>query len=84
MLKVIQTKTLGAEANKWKLNFIGHELVVKSVVRPVVGIIEYAKGYIGEALESSAIGSAAWAGVCLLLPVSFLEINPDIVLIDHS
>jgi hypothetical protein len=69
MLRVIQLRTEGNEAKRWKLNFLGHELAVKNLVKPVVGIIEPAKDYVGAALDSSAIGSAAWAGVCLLLPV---------------
>jgi hypothetical protein len=69
MLRAIELRTEGNEARRWKLNFLGHELAVKNLVTPVAGIIESAKDYVGVALESSAIGSAAWAGVCLLLPV---------------
>ena len=69
MLRAIESRTEGNEARRWKLNFLGHELAVKNLVKPVAGIIESAKDYVGVALESSAIGSAAWAGVCLLLPV---------------
>jgi hypothetical protein len=69
MLRAIELRTEGSEARRWKLNFLGHELAVKNLVKPVAGIIESAKDYVGVALESSAIGSAAWAGVCLLLPV---------------
>lgn len=69
MLQAIRLRTEGNEAKRWKLKFLGHELAVKSMIKPVVGIIEWAKDYVGTALEPSAVGSAAWAGVCLLLPV---------------
>jgi hypothetical protein len=69
MLEAIRLRTEGNEAKKWKLNFLGHELAVKSMIKPVVGIVEWAKDYVGSALEPSAVGSAAWAGICLLLPV---------------
>ena len=58
MLHVIQSRTEGKEARMWKLNFLGHELAVRSFVKPVVGIIESAKHYVGTALEPSAIGLA--------------------------
>jgi hypothetical protein len=69
MLQIIKLKTEGNEAKQWKLNFLGHELAVKNLVSGVVGIIEWAKEYVASALKPSAVGSAAWAGVCLLLPV---------------
>jgi hypothetical protein len=74
MLRAIRLRTEGNEAKRWKLKFLGHELAVKNMVKPVVGIIEWAKDYVGTALEPSAVGSAAWAGVCLLLPVRILLI----------
>lgn len=69
MVQFIQLTTDDNEAKVWKGNFLGHELAVKDMVRPVIGIVEWAKDYVGSAVESSAVGSAAWAGICLLLPV---------------
>jgi hypothetical protein len=58
------------DEGKWKLKFKDHELVVKDLVEPVVGVIDWAKDFVGTALEPSPYGSIAWAGVCVLLPVS--------------
>jgi hypothetical protein len=57
-------------AGQWKLKYKDHELAVKDLVEPVMGVLEWAKDFVGSALESSPSGSLAWAGVCLLLPVS--------------
>ena len=58
------------EEGEWKLKYKGHELAVKDLVEPVVGVLDFAQTYVGTALESSPYGSLAWAGVCVLLPVS--------------
>ena len=58
------------DEGKWKLKFKDHELVVKDLVEPVVGVIDWAKEFVDTALEPSPYGSIAWAGVCLLLQVS--------------
>ena len=58
------------DEGEWKLKFKDHELAVKDLVEPVVGVIDWAKDFIGTSLESSPYGSIAWAGVCVLLPVS--------------
>jgi hypothetical protein len=58
------------DEGEWKLKFKDHELAVKDLVEPVVGVIDWAKDFVGNALEPSPYGSIAWAGVCVLLPVS--------------
>ena len=55
---------------EWKLKYKDHELAVKDLVEPVVGVLDLAQNFVSTALESSPYGSIAWAGVCLLLPVS--------------
>ena len=57
-------------AGEWKLKDKDNELPVKDLVEPVIGVLEWAKDFVGSALESSPSGSLAWAGVCLLLPLS--------------
>lgn len=70
-MKILLAKKIEeVDEGQWKLNFKGHELKVKDLVTPVVGIIDWAKNFIGDALEPSPYGSIAWAGVCLLLSVS--------------
>jgi len=69
MMQDIKSRIGDNESKKWKLQFYGHELAVKDLIPPVIGIMAAAKEYVGTALEASLIGSAAWAGVCLLTQV---------------
>jgi hypothetical protein len=66
----ISTEDKEIDEGEWKLKFKDHELAVKDLVEPVVGVVEWAKDYVGTALGPSPYGSLAWAGVCVLLPVS--------------
>jgi hypothetical protein len=70
MKALLDQKIKEIEEGTWKLRFRDHELVVKDLVEPVVGVIDWAKDFVGTALEPSPYGSIAWAGVCVLLPVS--------------
>jgi N-terminal domain of NWD NACHT-NTPase len=70
MEKVVEEETLKIEKGTWKLGFAGHEFAVKDLVKPVMSIIEWGKDYVGDAVQVSPPASLAWAGVCLLLPVS--------------
>jgi len=74
MKTIITNKTKELESNQWKLKFKDHEFLVKDLVEPVVGIVEWAKDYVGTALTASPPASLAWGGVCLLLP---LILNPS-------
>jgi hypothetical protein len=70
MKVLLEQKIKEIDEGKWKLKFKDHELVVKDLVEPIVGVIDWAKDFVGTALEPSPYGSIAWAGVCVLLPVS--------------
>jgi hypothetical protein len=71
MQVLLDQKIKDVEEGAWKLlSFKNRQVLVKDLVKPVVGIIEFAKDYVGKAVEVSPYGSIAWAGVCLLLPVS--------------
>jgi hypothetical protein len=70
MKVLLDQKVKEIDEGKWKLKFKDHELVVKDLVEPVVSVIDWAKDFVGTALEPSPYGSIAWAGVCVLLPVS--------------
>lgn len=77
-LKILLDKKIQeVENGTWKLSFRSHELRVKDLLGPVVSTIEWAKDYIGTAMEASPYASMAWTGVCLLLPVedSFYNIR---------
>ncbi len=66
---LLDKKIKEVDDGAWKLKFKDHELLVKDLVVPVVGVVQWAKDYVGAALDSSPYTSIAWAGVCLLLPV---------------
>ncbi|KAK3368545.1 hypothetical protein B0H63DRAFT_77530 [Podospora didyma] len=77
-LAAAKAKELGD--GTWKLKFAGHEFAVKSFVEPVIGVVEWAKEYIGSSVESSGSqpASVAWAGVfCLLLPLLLNPVEQD-------
>jgi hypothetical protein len=70
MKAILDQKIEEIEDAKWKVQFKDHEFVVKDLVEPVVAVLAWAQDFVGSALEPSPPGSIAWAGVCLLLPVS--------------
>ena len=82
MKVLLDQKIKEISEGKWKLKFKDHELAVKDLVEPVVGVIDWAKDFVGTALKLSPYGSIAWAGVCVLLPVSitFAALHPVIPL----
>ena len=62
---------------RWTVLLGNDSVAIRDMAEPVVGIIEWAQDYVSNALSSSPYGSIAWAGVCLLLPVSsVLAVNP--------
>lgn len=73
MVAVLKQKLGEMEDKRWKHNFMGHELKVKDLVEPVVGVLEWANDHVATALSSNPYGSLAWAGVGLLLPVSLFR-----------
>lgn len=64
MKLIIDQKIKEADDGTWKLRFKDHELAVKDLIQPIVGVVEWAKDYVGTALETSPASSIAWAGVC--------------------
>jgi N-terminal domain of NWD NACHT-NTPase len=77
---LLKQKIKDVEEGSWKLRFKDHQFLVTDLVKPVVAVIEWAKEYVGSALETSPYGSLAWAGVCLLLPVSVPQPGLDRIL----
>ncbi|OBT97761.1 hypothetical protein VE01_05117 [Pseudogymnoascus verrucosus] len=74
MMKVLLEKKIDElESGQWKIGFQNNQFAVKDLIEPVVGVIDWAKEYIGKAAQASPYSSVAWAGVCLLLP---LVLNP--------
>ena len=66
---LVKRKLEEDENGKWRI--LGdHRIGIRDLAGYVVSIIDWAKDFVGVALQSSPYGSIAWAGVCLLLPVS--------------
>lgn len=70
-MEVLVRKKLEENENgKWRIP-LGHDrIAIRDLAGYVVSIVDWGKEFVGTALESSPYGSIAWAGVCLLLPVS--------------
>ena len=84
MENLVKIKTEELEDSTWKVGFLGHQFAVKDFVEPVVSVVEWGKEYIGSAIEPSPPASIAWAGVCLLLPVSLESITVRACAADHT
>lgn len=69
MKVLLQERINELDEGRWKVGFRDHQFAVKDVVEPVVGLIDWAKDFIGKAAEASPYASIAWAGISLLLPV---------------
>lgn len=72
---IARIKLAELEEGTWKVNFAHRQFAVRDLMVPVLGIIEWCKEYVGKAVESSGSlpASVAWAGVCVLLPVSLIS-----------
>lgn len=70
-MEVLVKKRLEEDENgKWKIPLGDDRIAIRDLAGYVVSIVDWGKEFVGTALESSPYGSIAWAGVCLLLPVS--------------
>jgi hypothetical protein len=71
---VLQRKMNEVNGDAWKLKFGSWtEIEVKNIVKPVLGVINWANSYITQALSGSSQASIAWSGISLLLPVRLIE-----------
>ena len=84
METLVKIKMKELEDGTWKVGFLGHKFALKDFVEPVISVVEWSKEYIGGAVESSPPASIAWAGVCLLLPVSLDSILVRICSTDNT
>ena len=67
---LVKQKLREDEDGKWRIPLGDDRLAIRDLSGYVVSIVDWGKEFVGAALESSSFGSIAWAGVCLLLPVS--------------
>ena len=72
MEALLRKKIEEDKERNWSIPFGNDRIAVRDLAEPVVGIIDWVQGFVADALKSSPYGSIAWAGVCLLLPVSNL------------
>ena len=70
MEMLVKRKVEGDEKGQWKVPFGDDRIAIRDLAKPIVSVVSWAQEYVGDALEASPYGSLAWAGVCLLLPVS--------------
>lgn len=71
---LVKQKLNEDEDGKWRIP-LGHDrIAIRDLAGYVVSIVDWGKEFVGKALESSPYGSLAWAGVCLLLPVSTFSV----------
>ncbi|PHH83481.1 hypothetical protein CDD82_440 [Ophiocordyceps australis] len=71
---IVQSKMEEVNRDTWKLKFKSSEVQVRDLVKPVLGIVNRANGYITKAISTNPTASMAWAGVSLMLP---LLLNPS-------
>ena len=70
MLRLLDNKMTEIKANKWRLKFHDHEVLVEDLAKPVINMIDLADKYVSDAVSANPYASIAWAGVGLILPVS--------------
>lgn len=70
MLRLLDKKMTEVKANKWRLRFHDHEVLVEDLAKPVINMIDQADKYVSDAVSANPYASIAWAGVGLILPVS--------------
>lgn len=70
LANLIGAQTAYIEENKLEIRVATHSFGVRKVVYRVANLVGIAKDFIGQALPDEPHCQLAWAGVCLLLPVS--------------
>jgi hypothetical protein len=70
MSKVIQDKLQTVKDAQWKFTICSKEIEVRKQYDRVVGSVIAAKDFITQAVSPDPHAALAWAGVCVVLPVS--------------
>jgi len=70
MEKVVHDKSEEVKRAQWKFTIFSQEVEVRKQYDRVVGAVIWAKDFIGQSISSEPHAALAWAGVCLVLPVS--------------
>lgn len=67
---ILTRKMEQVNRDSWKLKFGSSEILVKDVVKPILGVVSWANDFISKAVSANPSASLALGGVSLLLPVS--------------
>lgn len=70
MEELVRRKLADDENGKWAIPLGDDRIAIRDLAGSVASIVDWGQSFVGEALQFSPYGSLAWAGVCLLLPVS--------------
>lgn len=69
MSEIVQRQMDEVKRDALKLRFGNFEVEAQEVVKSVLAVVDWSKGYVSKALSSNPTASIAWGGVSLLLPV---------------
>jgi ankyrin repeat domain-containing protein 50 len=72
MSRIVQEKFQAVQDARWKFEVFSKEIEVRKQFDRAVGAVIWAKDLITPAVSSEPHTALAWAGVCLILPVSFI------------
>jgi hypothetical protein len=67
---LIQEQLVVAENHKWRLHLGDKSVEVRTQVEKLVKVVVLVKDVVALAVHMTPYGALAWAGVCILLPVS--------------
>lgn len=70
MREVVQKSLEGMQQKEWVMSWHGNVFEVRDQVTRIVGIVQKMSGFVKAAADLSPYSGLAWAGVCVLLPVS--------------
>ena len=70
---LVKRKLEEDENGGWMSHFSDDRIAMRDLARSVISIISWGKDFVGDALQASPYTAIAWAGVCLLLPVSYFQ-----------
>lgn len=74
MSRVVQDKFQAAHNARLKFAIFSKEIEVREQFDRAVGAVAWAKDYLTQAVNPEPHAALAWAGVCVLLPVSLVSV----------
>ncbi|KAM0251267.1 hypothetical protein ACHAQJ_008258 [Trichoderma viride] len=69
MEAILKNQMIEVNWDAWKLKFMSSERQIKDLVKPILGIVSLASGYVADGMSLSPCASLAWAGISVLLPL---------------